>query len=305
MTEIVLRSDGVSLIQAAAQDMQAAHALATAICSTAFAPAHFKGKPDEGAAAMLYGQTIGMDPLTALQNIFMISGKPGLYARTQVAIAQAQGHEVWTEEDTPTKVVVCGRRKGLDKIERSEWTIERARVAGYTNNRKYETDPQAMLYARAAGDVTRKIAADALIGMAYNVEELQLDDAPDPGPAPRAGAARLGAALGLAPAPAAIEAPAEPTPEPSGRDWAAEAGQVDTVEAVRALWNECAGFKELTDDLRVVLTARVVELSPPITAELVAEAVSDAPDVDAPAQGDLGWPEVAAPAASRRGSKSA
>ena len=30
---------------------------------------------------------------------------------------------------------------------------ERARRAGYTNNKKYETDPQSMLYARAAADV--------------------------------------------------------------------------------------------------------------------------------------------------------
>jgi hypothetical protein len=221
-----------SMIQNAAQDLTAAHYLAKALCNTSFAPTHFRGKPEEGAAAIMYGDTIGLDPLAALQNIFMISGKPGLYARTMVAIVLSKGHEVWTEEDTPQKVTVCGRRKGTDKIERSEWTIERARVAGYTNNAKYKTDPQAMLYARAAGDVARKVAPDALLGMAYNVEELMLEpQEAGPTTVSRSGTDRLAAVVGTEQP--AIEAAADmaggpdetpsddvaPAEEPQDGDW--------------------------------------------------------------------------------------
>lgn len=193
-TDIVARPTQVSMIQAAALDMAAAHSLAKALCSTAFVPQHFKGKPDDAAAAIMYGATIDMEPLTALQNIHVISGKPGLYARTMVALVLSKGHEVWTEVDTPDRVVVAGRRKGSDNIEKSEWTIARARKAGYTSNKKYETDPQSMLYARASGDVARRVAPDALLGMAYNVEELQLLDDHDentPAPTTRSAGARL------------------------------------------------------------------------------------------------------------------
>lgn len=200
----------LSRIQSAAADMQAAHQLAKALCVTSFAPPHFKGKPDEGAAAIMYGDNIGMDPLAALQNIFMISGRPGLYARTMVALVLSKGHEVWTELDTPEKVIVCGRRKGSENIERSEWTIGRAQKAGYLNNAKYKSDPQAMLYARASGDVARKIAPDALLGMAYNVEELQLDTDQPETTVQRSGAARLAAVVG-ADTPAIEAAPNEPT----------------------------------------------------------------------------------------------
>ena len=158
-----------------AEGLAAAHRIGSALCQTAFAPKHFAGKPEEAAAAILFGDEVGLSPTQALRSIHVISGTPGLYAKTMVALVQSHGHEVWTELDTAEKVVVCGRRKGTDHVERAEWTVARARKAGYTTNKKYETDPQAMLYARAASDVCRKIAADALAGLAYSSEELELE----------------------------------------------------------------------------------------------------------------------------------
>lgn len=158
-----------------AANLAAAHTIGSALCTTSFAPAHFRGKPDEAAAAILYGSEVGFTPTQALQNLYVIGGKPALYARPMVAIVQAAGHEVWTEDKTDESVTVAGRRRGTPHIIRETWTLARAQRAGYTNNKKYQTDPQAMLYARAASDVCRQIAADALAGMAYSVEELQLE----------------------------------------------------------------------------------------------------------------------------------
>lgn len=212
MTEIAVRQDAtVSIIQTAAADMDAAHRMATALVSTAFCPQHFKGKPDDATAAVLYGAEVGLSPLASLQNIYVISGRPAMYARTMSAVVMSHGHEMWTEESTAQKVVVCGRRKGSEHVERSEWTYDRARKAGYTTNKKYDTDPQSMLYARASGDVARHVAPDALLGMAYSVEELQeapvgADGVPDIA-APRTGADRLREAIG---SPPSAETPQEP-----------------------------------------------------------------------------------------------
>ena len=109
----------------------------------------------------------------------VISGRPGLYARTMVALLLAHGHEVWTVEKSDSKVTVAGKRKGSTHIHEETWTTARAQKAGYTNNRKYATDPQAMLYARAAADVCRQVAPDALAGLDYAVEELELSE-PEP-----------------------------------------------------------------------------------------------------------------------------
>ena len=120
------------------------------------------------------GDEIGLTPLQALQGVFVISGRPGLYARTMVAVVLAAGHEVITTHKTDKAVTVKGRRRGSDTWIEEQWTTERARRAGYTSNKKYETDPAAMLYARAAADVCRQIAPDALAGLAYTVEELEI-----------------------------------------------------------------------------------------------------------------------------------
>lgn len=169
---------GVASITETAHALADAHKIATALCQTAFVPKHFQGKPGDAAAAILYGSTIDMDPVTALQNIYVIGGKPALYARTMVAIVLSKGHEIWTEEEAEGTVTVAGRRKGSDAVERVTWTAEMAAKAGYTSNANYKNNGRAMLYARASGDVARRIAPDALLGMAHNVEELRLADEP-------------------------------------------------------------------------------------------------------------------------------
>ena len=167
-------SAGGNLIREAAAVMADAHALAKAICNTQMIPQHFKGKPDECAAAMLYGASLGLDPMQAVKGIYVVHGSTALYARTMASIVLRGQHELWTVESTNEAVTVAGRRRGTDRVEQSTWTYERAQLAGYTGNAKYKTDPQAMLYAKAVSEVCRKIAPDSLAGV-YAVEELQLE----------------------------------------------------------------------------------------------------------------------------------
>lgn len=159
-----------------AQAMHAAKQLGDALSNTSFVPQVFRGKPDDAAAAIMYGDEIGFTPGQSLQNIYVIGGKPSLYARAMVALVMSQGHEVWTEASSPQRVIVCGKRRGSQHVERVEWTQNKAQQAGYTTNKKYQTDPEAMLYARASGDVARRIAPDALAGIGYTVEELELNE---------------------------------------------------------------------------------------------------------------------------------
>jgi hypothetical protein len=157
-----------------AASLTAAHKIGSALCNTSFVPATFKGKPEEAAAAILFGDEIGLTPTQSLQSVYVISGKPALYARAMVAIVLAAGHEVETVEKSDAKVTVRGRRRGSENWTVESWTTARAQKAGYTKNAKYGTDPEAMLYARAASDLCRQIAPDALAGIGYSVEELEI-----------------------------------------------------------------------------------------------------------------------------------
>lgn len=208
-----------------AEGLTAAHRIGSALCQTAFVPVAFRGKPEEAAAAILYGDEIGLTPTMALQSVHVISGRPGLYARTMVAIALAHGHEVWTVEKSDAKVTVAGRRKGSTHVHEETWTTGRAQKAGYTSNKKYSSDPQAMLYARAASDVVRQIAPDALAGLDYSVEELELIDAPT-----------VTVTRNTAPASKAQRKPATPTPEPELAPAQPDVPELRSEAQMRHLW---------------------------------------------------------------------
>ncbi len=168
-----------------------AHTLVWKLIDTAFVPATFWPKlPDRptaeqlakakttaaanATAAVLQGITLGLDPLTAMSQIYVVHGRPGMYTKMMVALIQAHGHEVWTEDLTDTRAVVCGRRKGTDYVERVAVTMDQARRAGWTNNpsQAYTKTPQDMLWSRAAGRVCDRIASDVIKGIA-SVEEIQ------------------------------------------------------------------------------------------------------------------------------------
>ena len=178
-TEIAVADPTGGRLVAWASAASAAHQLAQSLSKTSFVPRAFQGNAGDATAAIILGDELGLSPLSALRSIYIISGTPALYARTMVALAMSHGHEVWTESSTDREVVVCGRRKGSEHTERVVWTVDRARKAGYTSNKKYESDPQAMLYSKAAAEVARKIAPDVLSGVPYSVEDLELE-APEP-----------------------------------------------------------------------------------------------------------------------------
>lgn len=156
-----------------AESAVAANNIAQSLARTSFVPKAFQGKPDEVTAAILTGQEMGLSPMAALRSMNVIQGTAALSAISLRGLVQSKGHEIWTEESTATRAIVCGRRKGSEKIERVTWSMDRATKAGFvTKNPNYKSQPQNMLLARATAECARLIAADALLGMPYSSEEL-------------------------------------------------------------------------------------------------------------------------------------
>ena len=165
-----------------------AEQLARQLVHSFFVPQAYKpGNPRDEAAvgiavanatgAILLGQSLGLDPLTALQQIYVVHGRPGMYAKLKVALAQAAGHRVWDEEYTAESATVCGQRHGTDDVVRITITMEQAKQAGWTSNAAYQKTPADMLWARAASRVVDRIAADLLMGI-QSIEDIDEDDAP-------------------------------------------------------------------------------------------------------------------------------
>lgn len=277
MTDIALRQDAnMAVFQedptggrllAWAQAAVAANQLAKSLCQTSFVPAAFKGNPGDATATILMGDELGLSPLASLRLIFVIHGQPAMYARTMVALAQSRGHDIWTEKSTDTEVVVCGRRRGSDHEERSVWTIGRAQKAGYTKNAKYASTPQEMLYAKASAEIARKIAADVLAGIAFSVEDLELEPSSEaqvaaPTPATtKVSRARKPVEPVSVPEPD-LSPPDEPGPEPT-LDEPAEAEELirpAQMRKLQALFTE-KQFRDRDDRLAFVTDVVGVDVS--------------------------------------------
>jgi hypothetical protein len=228
---------------------------------------------------MMHGTALGFDPMSSLLNVYIVGGRPGLYAAAAVALLQAAGHEVWTEDLTASRAVVCGRRRGSEFVERVEVTMDMARKAGWTRNQKYASEPDSMLWARAASRVCRRVAQDVLKGLPC-VEDMQdgddsapaasplvvsraalpelpgeaaaAEEKPKPARAPRKKAAagpsspRPAGETGLPPLPGEDDEPPAPAPEPAASTGPpllpGETGEFATAEQFTAI---ATGFRDL------------------------------------------------------------
>lgn len=226
--------DGLDLLVKQAQAMDAAYKIGSALANTQMVPQTFRGKPDDATAAILYGAELGLKPTQALQQVFVVHGQPAIYARTMVGLLKAKGYVFETVESTDESVTVRGTSP-RGEVEQSTWTIARAQKAGYTKNGKYQSDPQAMLYAKAASEVSRKLAPDVLLGIRYTAEDLELEPRPVRATATRKD--RPAPAAGGADGVRAALAAKKPEPEPEVDELSVTLARIETAQDMDELKN--------------------------------------------------------------------
>jgi hypothetical protein len=192
-----------------AESARAAHAVATSLVSTSFVPEAFRGKANEATADIIQG--------TAAPR-----------AITLRAIVQSAGHRIWTEESTDARAVVCGQRRGEERVERSVWTLARAQKLKLTGKANWQNQPQAMLLARATSECARLVAADAVLGVPYSSEELADADPTPTTTVSRAPGEKRTARRAAPPAP----------PEPDLDELAPAADDADTAESITEAQNK-------------------------------------------------------------------
>lgn len=193
--------------------MREAKFFAEGMCYTEMVPTRFRGKPADGAAAILFGAEVGLSPIASLRSVIVIHGQPGLEARTMKALLKTKGFKFRTVEKTATRceiwawepdspVVLDGNGRRINPDEEAVWTIEDCITEGWVptpvagserrpnvkddwvtvsrngktsvvGNMKYITSPKTMLIAKATAEVCRGIAPELLLGLPYSGEELE------------------------------------------------------------------------------------------------------------------------------------
>ena len=154
---------------------------------------------EEALIRMVTGCELGLSPMQALRGIYVLNGKPALYADAMIAVVlQSPACEYFLlTASTDAIATYETKRKGAPKPTTMSFTLEEAKRAGLLRNPTWGAYPAAMLRARAATALARVVYPDVCAGL-YDPEELE---SASPPPAPSRVEAK--------PTPAARQAPTE------------------------------------------------------------------------------------------------
>jgi hypothetical protein len=154
---------------------------ARAVVAARMAPSGFE-TPEACMIAILHGMEVGLTPLSALQRIAVIGGRPTIWGDGAMALVRASGLAASIEEKIEGTgnsdwVAICTvRRKGdANPVER-RFSVDDARRARLWGKAGPWSDyPQRMLQMRARAFALRDVFADVLGGL-YLREETEGED---------------------------------------------------------------------------------------------------------------------------------
>src|SRR5262245_32439678 len=123
MPETSLAPVGQQMLQF--RNLQDVESFANSIAQSQFVPPHFRGKPPDVLAAIVYGMERGLRPMASLQNILVVNGKPAVYGDMMRAMvlsapdleqyAEASPEEIKSAECAWVEI----KRKGRQAVRRT------------------------------------------------------------------------------------------------------------------------------------------------------------------------------------------
>jgi hypothetical protein len=138
------------------------------------------------AASIIKGQSLGLDPVTAMSFVTVVNGRASLMGDLALGLVRKSGlvnpkaggylRESWEGEGEARKCVVSAKRSDTGEEMARSFSVAEARVAGLVGKTAMWTAFQdRMLRYRALGFLLRDLFSDILLGL-YLTEELQAGD---------------------------------------------------------------------------------------------------------------------------------
>lgn len=155
-----------------------AQRVAKVFASSKLIPAHLQGNLADCLIALQIARRLGEEPLTVMQNIFIVSGRPGWYTSYVIARANKAGvfqsRITWetTGEGEALKVTAKAILADTGEVISAAADMKMAQAEGWTKNAKYKSMPEHMLRWRSAAMLVRLYAPEVMLGMPV-VEELE------------------------------------------------------------------------------------------------------------------------------------
>lgn len=133
-------------------------------------PKEFQGNIAGCAVIVGMADRMGLDPLTLMQNVAFVSGRPTWKATFAIALANKgggfkSGLQFKTTGTGRQMKVTCFAERADGRVVEETVTMEMAVADGWTKNPKYNSLPETMLSYRAAMFFVRKNCPELLFGL--------------------------------------------------------------------------------------------------------------------------------------------
>lgn len=180
-----IKKESITTFSLVPRDLSEAMQLAKLIAESDLSPKDYRGKPGNVLIAVQMGQEIGLSPMSAIQSIAVINGKPSLYGDVGKAILLSNGFVI---EESDIKTIkdqgfaTCKiTRPGHPPCTRT-FGIENAKTAKlWGKEGPWTTNPERQMAWRAFWFSARDIAADVLKGLSGAEEVIDyIDITPKP-----------------------------------------------------------------------------------------------------------------------------
>lgn len=172
------------------QTLTEAIQFAEIIAKTDLVPQQFKGKPGNILVAIQMGLDLGLAPMQALQNIYIVNGRPTVWGDAMLALVK--GHpacEDIQENDIETikknKKATCKvKRRGQAWVTRNFSQEDAVKAGLWDKSSPWKQYPERMLQMRARSWALRDSFPDALKGiqMKEEAQDIPVDITVEPEP---------------------------------------------------------------------------------------------------------------------------
>lgn len=156
-----------------------AQRVAKVFAASKLVPQHLRD-PADILIALQIAHRLGEEPLTVMQNIYVVSGKPGWLTAYMISRANKagifQGRITWTESGKGDDLTVTANAVLADTGEEISATVDMrmAKAEQWTRNSKYQSMPAHMLRWRSAGMLIRLYCPEVMVGLPL-IDEIDTD----------------------------------------------------------------------------------------------------------------------------------
>jgi len=150
---------------------------ATMLAKSQVIPYTLKGKVEDVFTILIMGNELGLQPMSAINSIHVIKGKPTLSAQLMIALVRSKMKTALIDIkiDEVNKVATCETARDMAQKDFSytaTWDMSKAMAMGLGNSDQYKKQAMNMLKWRAVSESLRVTFPDVLMGI-YATEEFR------------------------------------------------------------------------------------------------------------------------------------